>query len=148
MLCKQRSREVMLCELSGGTGARQSRVTAGRGARLRDGQNGQCRGQGSLSQGRREEKGLLSSSTPWWNCSSFGPGLGSFRTFFPSRGAMGEERMPVHPALLPVPSRVSLCHLESLVVAFPSCSSTGFLLFRLPHCHGINGCRAHVVLGL
>lgn len=34
--------------------------------------------------------------------------------------------MLVHPALLPVPSQVSLHRWESLVVVFPSCSSRDF----------------------
>lgn len=119
----------------------QSGVTAGRGVRQRD---GQCPGQGSWVNG---EKGLPSPSGPQLSCSSFGPGLRSLRTFYPRSGGTVEGRMLLRPALLPVPAWVSLGCLEPLVVAFPPCSSTNFLLFHLSPCHVVNGCRAHIVLG-
>lgn len=40
------------------------------------------------------------------------------------------------------------CHLEPVVVGFPSCSSPGLLFFHLACCDSVSGHRVHTVFGL
>jgi len=106
---------------------------------------GHARGEGVWVGGR---KGLPSPSRRWLSGSSFDSGLGSFRTL-PSGGAWWRRGCwRAQPCCLCLPGATSGSHLASLVVAFPSRSSTGFLLFWLPHCQDTSGCRVRVVLRL
>lgn len=78
-----------------------------------------AQGQGTERMGSAQGKGVrdgISPSRPRLNCSSFGPGLCSFKIFFPSEVALW--RRGKHPALLPAPFWVTLSSFGSYGCSF------------------------------